>query len=61
VVLDATLCERPLSVGAAAIKLDISTTPFVVFHNTKEGRLNVVYRRPDGNIGWLDPRATARA
>ena len=44
-----------LSVGEAVMQLDISTTNFVLFHNTKEGRLNVVYRRPDGNIGWLDP------
>jgi ribosomal subunit interface protein len=50
-----------LSVGEAVMQLDISTTPFVLFHNTKEGRLNVVYRRPDGNIGWLDPRQPARA
>jgi hypothetical protein len=50
-----------LSVGEAVMQLDISTTPFVVFHNAKEGRLNVVYRRPDGNIGWLDPKAPARA
>ncbi|MBG1232949.1 ribosome hibernation-promoting factor, HPF/YfiA family [Aestuariivirga litoralis] len=50
-----------LSVGEAVMQLDISTTPFVVFHNTKEGRLNVVYRRPDGNIGWLDPRQPVRA
>jgi ribosomal subunit interface protein len=49
-----------LSVGEAVMQLDISTTPFVLFHNTKEGRLNVVYRRPDGNIGWLDPRQPAR-
>lgn len=49
-----------LSVGEAVMQLDISTTSFVVFHNTKEGRLNVVYRRPDGNIGWLDPRQPAR-
>jgi ribosomal subunit interface protein len=49
-----------LSVGEAVMQLDISTTPFVLFHNTKEGRLNVVYRRPDGNIGWLDPRSTVR-
>ena len=46
-----------LSVGEAVMQLDISTTPFVLFHNSKEGRLNVVYRRPDGNIGWLDPKA----
>jgi ribosomal subunit interface protein len=46
-----------LSVGEAVMQLDISTMPFVLFHNSKEGRLNVVYRRPDGNIGWLDPKA----
>jgi ribosomal subunit interface protein len=45
-----------LSVGEAVLQLDISTVPFVLFHNSKEGRINVVYRRPDGNIGWLDPR-----
>ena len=46
-----------ISVGEAVMQLDISTTPFVLFHNSKEGRLNLVYRRPDGNIGWLDPKA----
>ena len=48
-----------LSVGEAVMQLDISTTPFVLFYNTKEGRLNLVHRRPDGNIGWLDPSSAA--
>ena len=43
------------------MQLDISTTSFVLFRNAKEGRLNVVYRRPDGNIGWLDPQQAARS
>jgi ribosomal subunit interface protein len=46
-----------ISVSEAVMQLDISTTPFVLFHNSKEGRLNLVYRRPDGNIGWLDPHS----
>jgi ribosomal subunit interface protein len=50
-----------LSVGEAVMQLEISTTTFVLFHNSKEGRLNLVYRRPDGNIGWLDPNQVARA
>ncbi len=50
-----------LSVGEAVMQLDISTTSFVLFRNAKEGRLNVVYRRPDGNIGWLDPQQAARS
>ncbi len=49
-----------LSVGEAVMQLDISTTPFVLFYNTKEGRLNLVHRRPDGNIGWLDPHSQQR-
>ena len=50
-----------LSVGEAVMQLDISTLPFVLFHNSKEGRLNLVYRRHDGNIGWLDPTSQGPA
>ncbi len=57
VIAETSTVIPQLSVGEAVMQLDISTTPFVLFHNSKEGRLNVVYRRPDGNIGWLDPRA----
>ena len=60
VIAEMTAIIPQLSVGEAVMQLDISTTPFVLFHNTKEGRLNVVYRRSDGNIGWLDPRQPAR-
>ena len=60
VIAESAATIPQLSVGEAVMQLDISTTHFVLFHNTKEGRLNVVYRRPDGNIGWLDPRSTAR-
>ncbi len=59
-VIAETAAQIPeLSVGEAVMQLDISTTNFVLFHNSKEGRLNVVYRRPDGNIGWLDPHGSA--
>jgi Sigma 54 modulation/S30EA ribosomal protein C terminus/Sigma 54 modulation protein / S30EA ribosomal protein len=61
-VIAETSAQIPeLSVGEAVMQLDISTTNFVLFHNSKEGRLNVVYRRPDGNIGWLDPHGSASA
>ena len=61
-VIAETAAQIPeLSVGEAVMQLDISTTNFVLFHNSKEGRLNVVYRRPDGNIGWLDPHGSAAA
>lgn len=57
VIAETSASLPALSVGEAVMQLDISTMPFVLFHNSKEGRLNVVYRRPDGNIGWLDPQA----
>jgi ribosomal subunit interface protein len=56
VIAETSAVIPELSVGEAVMQLDISTTNFVLFHNSKEGRINVVYRRPDGNIGWLDPR-----
>ena len=59
VIAEASSKIPELSVGEAVMQLDISTTSFVLFHNSKEGRLNVVYRRPDGNIGWIDPHSAA--
>jgi len=44
-----------LSVGEAVMQLDISNEPFRLFRNSGHGGLNVVYRRKDGNIGWVDP------
>jgi ribosomal subunit interface protein len=45
-----------LTVGEAVMQLDISSVPFILFRNSGHGALNVVYRRHDGNIGWVDPR-----
>lgn len=45
-----------LSVGEAVMKLDISTMPFVLFRNAGHGGINIVYRREDGHIGWIDAR-----
>ncbi len=46
-----------LSVGEAVMKLDISTTPFVLFRNAGHGGISIVYRREDGHIGWIDTRS----
>jgi len=56
VVAEAATNVPELTVGEAVMQLDISTVPFVLFRNSGHGRINVVYRRPDGNIGWVDPR-----
>lgn len=44
-----------LSVGEAVMRMDLAELPAVLFRNGGNGRLNVVYRRPDGHIGWIDP------
>jgi len=44
-----------LSVGEATMRLDLSGAPVVVFRNSASRSINVVYRRQDGHIGWIDP------
>jgi ribosomal subunit interface protein len=46
-----------LSVGEAVMQMEIASAPLLVFRNEKHSGINVVYRRDDGNIGWIDPRA----
>ena len=45
-----------LSVGEAVMQMEIASAPVLVFRNEKHDGINVVYRRDDGNIGWIDPR-----
>ena len=45
-----------LSVGDAVMRMDLSSESAFVFRNKINDRLNFVYRRSDGNIGWVDPR-----
>ena len=44
-----------MTVGEAVMRIDLATQPGVVFRNAAHGGLNVIYRRGDGNLGWLDP------
>ncbi len=48
-----------LSVGEAVMQLDLSNAPFLLFWNDARGRVNLVYYRDDGHIGWIDPKPTA--
>ncbi|SFL06673.1 ribosome hibernation-promoting factor, HPF/YfiA family [Shimia haliotis] len=45
-----------LSVGEAVMQMELAGAPVLVFKNESKGGLNVVYRREDGNIGWVDPQ-----
>jgi ribosomal subunit interface protein len=47
-----------LSVGDAVMRMDLADQPVLMFRNSATGELNVVYRRADGNIGWIDPGAS---
>jgi hypothetical protein len=51
-----TMLER-LSVSEAVLELDMTGAPVVVFRHCVTGRVNIVYRRGDGNVGWVDPPA----
>ncbi|MEQ8368987.1 MAG: ribosome-associated translation inhibitor RaiA [Roseicyclus sp.] len=45
-----------LSVGEAVMQMEIAGAPLLVFRNEGHNEVNVVYRRDDGNVGWIDPR-----
>ncbi len=45
-----------LSAGEAVMHMELASANVLVFRNERHGGLNVVYRRDDGNIGWIDPR-----
>jgi ribosomal subunit interface protein len=48
-----------MTVGGAVMAMDLTDAPVVVFRNAGHGGVNVVYRRSDGHIGWIDPSLTA--
>ena len=45
-----------LSVGEAVMRMDLADVAVMMFRNSTTRELNVVYRRSDGNIGWIDPQ-----
>lgn len=55
VVAEGSQPLKSLSVASAVAELDLTGAPFVVFQHASSSRVNVVYRRTDGAIGWLDP------
>jgi len=55
VVAEGSRPLKSLSVASAVAELDLSGASFVVFQHAGSARVNVVYRRGDGAIGWLDP------
>lgn len=61
----AIIAEMPheiatMSVSEAVMRLDLGNLPVLMFKNGSHGGLNVVYRRKDGNVGWIDPQAASK-
>src|SRR5947209_892674 len=54
IIAESTTVLKQLSVSEAVMELDMTGAPVVVFRHANHGRVNLVYRRPDGNVGWID-------
>jgi ribosomal subunit interface protein len=59
IIAESTSTLKRLSVGEAVRELDLTGAAAVVFRHAGHGRVNLVYRRPDGHIGWVDPTHSA--
>lgn len=57
VIAETKKSMKTLSVSEAVVDLDLTGAPLVMFRHAGSGRVNIVYRRSDGNIGWIDPPA----
>ena len=59
IVAESSMQLKTMSVASAVVELDTKESPVFVFRNAGNEHVNIVYRRPDGNIGWIDPSAAA--
>ncbi|MGN6550720.1 MAG: ribosome hibernation-promoting factor, HPF/YfiA family [Pararhizobium sp.] len=58
IVAESSRPIRTMSVATAVMALDLTDDPVLIFKNAGNNTLNVVYRRTDGNIGWIDAAST---
>lgn len=61
VVAEMTYEIPSLSVSEAVMRLDLADAPAMMFRNAAHGGLNMIYRRGDGNVGWVDPEGNTVA
>jgi ribosomal subunit interface protein len=59
VIAETSAKVKTMTVGMAVMELDLTEAPVVMFKHAANGGVNVVYRRADGNIGWIDPALVA--
>ena len=60
VVAESTMALRTMTVASAVIELDTKDSPVFVFRNAGNEHVNLVYRRADGNIGWIDTSSASQ-
>lgn len=49
---------RTMTVSTAVMAMDLASQDVYVFRNPDSGEINVLHKREDGNIGWIDPSQT---
>jgi hypothetical protein len=55
VIAETKKAVNTMTVATAVMQLELGLAPVLMFRNPRSGEFNVVYRRSDGNIGWIDP------
>jgi ribosome hibernation promoting factor len=60
IIAEETTDLATMAVSDAVFAMDLADVPVIVFRNAGHGGLNVVYRRTDGHIGWIDPSLSAK-
>lgn len=61
IVAESETVVHEMAVSDAVMQMDLSDRPFLLFRNASHGEINVVYRRDDGNVGWIDPAVKPKA
>ena len=61
IIAETEATVKTMTVSMAVMELDLTEQPVVLFRNVAHGGISVVYRRTDGNVGWIDPERTRSA
>lgn len=61
VIAESKKAVKTMTVATAVMQLELGLAPVLMFRNPRSGEFNVVYRRADGNIGWIDPASGVSA
>lgn len=61
VIAETKKAVKTMTVATAVMQLELGLSPVLMFRNPRSGEFNVVYRRLDGNIGWIDPASGVSA